>query len=456
MHNISIKQEHQIKQSQNLLVSLAMQQAFHVLQMPALELSEWMKLEIEQNPILEIDLSGETNKESLEDLENSESSQKTYHKGSGEFSKKKKTYEESLLCYPISLYEHLNQQARLSFSSPEDLNLAETLLSHLDERGFLSIPLEEIDSSERAKAVLSTLQTLEPAGVAATNLRDSLLIQLRHKQKELHLSYRIVEKHYNDLMHNRLPLICKELQSSLKAIQHAIQTDIVPLDPHPGYRFIQEFAANILPDILLDYQDDQWIISINQSLIPKFQTAPIYEKRMKEHLCNAQESLFVRQHLSKGKWLTQIVKRRHDTLKKVATYLIKKQAPFLSGEQKALIPMTLKEMAEELGIHESTATRAVHGKYISCPQGMFSLKSFFTHSVTCENGQKVSNHTLRQLLGQMIVGEDKFHPLSDEDIASQFKKMGIPCARRTVAKYREHLQIAPSSRRRKWGAHSQK
>jgi RNA polymerase sigma-54 factor len=460
MRTLSIKQEIQTKQSQHLLLSLAMQQAFHVLQMPILALSEWLKLEIEQNPILELDSSQEEGKESLEEIcsELSQEPSEYSDQATEEYEKKRKAYQDSLLTHPISLYEHLVIQARFAFDCPQDLATAELIIGHLDQRGFLTTPLEQINPAASLVylySILSVIQSFDPPGIAAVNLQDSLLLQLRLKNKENTLAYRIVKERLEDLLHNRLPVICTALQIPIKTLREIVRSDITPLDLHPGYRFHDTYACPIIPDIQFDYreadlqgeQSQEWFIHINHSRLPRFSIAPCY---LKEQKLEKEELLFLQHHLTNAKWLKKIVKRRQDTLRSIATYLIKKQSSFLNGEQKTLHPMTIQEMAQELGMHESTVARAVSNKHISCPQGMFALRSFFTHSITCQNGQKVSNHTLRQLLAQMVEREDKNSPLSDAAIADQFKKMGIPCARRTVSKYRERLQIAPSSRRRTW------
>ncbi|MBY0529800.1 MAG: RNA polymerase factor sigma-54 [Rhabdochlamydiaceae bacterium] len=451
MDTLSIKQNANIstKQSQHLLLSLAMQQAFHVLQMPVLELAEWLRLEIEQNPLLEIDHSQDKNREPLDELCQDTADYSQYlDRATEEFEKKRKAYQESLLTYPISLYEHLMVQARFTFETQEELNIAELLIGHLDKQGFLSTPLNEIAPDidpKRVARILGVLQTFDPPGIAALDLRSSLLQQLRLKDKENTLGYTIVEKHFENLIHNRLPLIAKQLKLSIAQVQQIVSSEISPLDIHPGYPFHEEYACPLIADVHLDAREGEWFITVNHGPLPHFKVSSSYTKGLEQ-----QEKVFVRRHLANGKWLKKIVHRRQDTLRCIATYLIKKQEPFLSGEQKTLHPMTIQEMADALQMHESTIARAISNKHISCPQGMFSLRSFFTHGITCQNGQKVSNHTLRQLLAQIVEKEDKIRPLSDDAIAHQFKKMGIPCARRTVAKYRQHMRIAPAARRRKW------
>ncbi|MBS0652621.1 MAG: RNA polymerase factor sigma-54 [Verrucomicrobia bacterium] len=459
MSFISIKQnpETATKQSQNLLVSMAMQQAFHVLQLPALELSEWLKQEIEQNPVLELDLSENEQKENLDDLCSLEYDCGTLYESSDpttlELEKKRKAYQESLLVYPTSLYEHLYSQARLTFEDPSDLSLAEEIIGGLDAKGFLSAPLSETGSGQdplRIRHVLSVLQTFDPPGVCAQNLQESLLIQLSQAKKTGSIAFLIIQDHFDDLLANKLPQIARKLGLLPEQVQKAIETDISVLSLHPGYAFENSYTSTIVPDIHLEQHEGHWEIKINQSRFPHFRISPAYEKSLMNPSLPKDEERFFHKHIASGNWLKKIVKRREDTLLAISQHLIKKQSAFLGGEQKTLVPMNIQEIAEQIGMHESTVARAISNKYLSCPQGIFSLRSFFTQGLICQNGQKVSNHTLRQLLSQMIDREDKAKPLADEEIVRQFKKMGIPCARRTVAKYRQKLRIAPAAKRRKW------
>lgn len=459
MSFISLKQNQQTatKQSQHLLLSMAMQQAFHVLQMPVLELSEWLAQEIEQNPVLELDLSHDEQKDNLDDLCSVEYHHEPLFESSDpttlELEKKRRAYQESLLTYPTSLYEHLTSQARLTFLNADDLALAEKIIGHLDSKGFLNEPLSEIASEQdlpRMQQILSILQTFDPVGICAYNLQESLLIQLQHAQKEGSAAFQIVQRHFEDLLTNKIPLIAKKLHITPQQVQEAVQADISPLNLYPGYAFEQSYTSTIVPDIHLEHHEESWEIRINQSPFPHFRICPLYEKSLTDPTLLKEDHKYLERHIASGTWLKKIVKRREDTLLAVTQQLIKRQAAFLGGEQRTLVPMNIQEIAEQMGMHESTIARAISNKYLSCPQGIFSLRSFFTQGLLCQNGQKVSNHTLRQLLAQMVQQEDRNKPLSDEELVGQFKKMGIPCARRTVTKYRQKLRIAPAAKRRKW------
>ncbi len=459
MKLISIKQNQETttKQNQNLLASMAMQQAFHVLQLPVLELSEWLEQEIEQNPVLELELSEQGQKENFDEICSVEYDPGPLYESSNattlELEKKRKSYRESLLVYPTSLYEHLYSQARLTFEDPSDLNLAEEILGQLDSKGFFNAPLPEVGSTQdplRVRHVISILQTFDPPGVCAQDLQESLLIQLIQAKKTKSTAFLIIQNHFIDLLANKLPQIAKKLGLSPELIQEAIETDISVLSLHPGRAFENSYTSTIVPDIHFEEHQGLWEIKINQTHFPRFRITPAYEKSLTDPSLPKDEKRFFHKHVASGNWLKKIVKRREDILLAISQHLVKKQTAFLGGDQKTLVPMSIQEIAEHIGVHESTVARAISNKYVSCPQGIFSLKSFFTQGLVCQNGQKVSNHTLQQLLSQIIDREDKAKPLSDEEISFQFKKMGIPCARRTVAKYRQKLSIPPAAKRRKW------
>ena len=442
MNSVYLSQS--LKQNQQLLINLAMKQAFHVLQLPALELSEWLKTEIESNPVLEIDLTKESFKESLQEP--------VYRRKMSESTSYQKR-EEPAIRAEVSLYEHLMQQAHLTLEDRGDLNIAEWLIGHFNEKGFLDIPLDEVASNlplASVKRILAVIQTFDPPGVGACSLQESLLIQLGQRQNRESLAGRILSEHFDDLLHNRLPLIAEKLGVSTSRIVSVVEKEIAPLNLHPGSGFSSERAPAIIPDLLLIEAVGKWHIEVNTTFLPNFQIAPIYVEAIQEKSLENTEYAYLRQQLSGGRWLKRIVHRRNQMLKSIGEFVLKKQIDFFNAEKGELAPLTLQEAARELNLNESTVARAVSGKYIACPQGVFSLKSFFHQGVTAKNGQKISNHSLRQILAKAIANEDKRSPLSDAELAQHFHRLGIPCARRTIAKYRTTLKIAPAARRKKW------
>jgi len=313
--------------------------------------------------------------------------------------------------------------------------------------------LEEIAPSaplEQKQKILSLVQILDPPGIGARNLQECLLLQLKLKKREQTLAAKIIAEHFDDLIHNRLPYISKELHLSMSALTQIIEKEIAPLDLNPGYRYFHQPTTAIVPDLLLLCIEGKWQIEVNSSPLPRIQIAPIYVDVLQNGGLENEESSYLRRQLSGGRWLKRIVQRRNATLRRIGEFLLKNQIEFFQGDQASLRPMGIQEAAAQLGLHESTVARAAANKFIGCPQGLFALKSFFSQAVKTTNGKTISKHNLRKMLLRAIEKEDKQKPLSDEEIAGHLSQLGVCCARRTVAKYRTAMKIAPAAKRRKW------
>lgn len=456
MNRISLIQENQVSlgQQQQLLINLAMKQAFHVLQLPLLELAEWLKSEIEANPVLEIDFSAESPQTGLDEPSNEQFTVR--NKSQEQIEKRRKEHQENLLTAPISLYEHLMKQVSLTIEDPENVHLAELIIGHFNDKGYLETALDEIAPSipiETKHKVLSEIQSFDPPGIGARNLQECLLLQLQMKKKENGLAYKIIAEYFDALIQNRLPLISQKLNICMTDLVKTIEKEIAPLDLNPGYRYFYQPTATIIPDLHLICVDEKWQVEVNTSFLPRPQIAPTYVQALREGSLESQESFYLRRQLASGKWLKRIVQRRNDTLRRIAEFLLKKQIDFFNGEKAGLNPMTIQETAEHLGLHESTITRAIANKFLACQQGTFALKSFFSQAVKTQNGGKISKHNLRKVLLRTIEKENKLQPMSDEEIANHLRKLGISCARRTIAKYRNTLKIAPAVKRKKWITH---
>lgn len=377
-------------QMQRLMLSAGMQQALHVLQLPIEELAAFLEGEIDHALIRD--------NESMPEWRSND------HNGEN-------------FAYQPSLFEHLMQQVRLTFTNPEDLKKAEWIVGNLDDRGFLSGPIDAA-----AEPILQQLQLFDPPGIAARSLQDSLLIQLRIKGKN-GLAYQLIAEHYDDLLHNRIPLLQKKLGCSYEVLKKAIAEDIVPLNLKPAGNFTSTPLPKLTPDLSIHQdENDAWIVEVNEDPLPKFRVSD-----------------------SSGKWLQRNIERRHETLRQIGWQLIKLQGAYLSGDSNELQPMTMEEMGEAIHLHESTVARAVAHKYLWCPRGLLPLRHFFTTAIG-----GISNQTVKQLLQQLIESENKSKPLSDQHLAQMFAERGIPCARRTIAKYRQALKLPNASQRRTW------
>lgn len=433
MQSISLKQETHtsLQQHQQLLMNLAMKQAFHVLQLPLLELSEWLNEEIQTNPVLEL-----------------QPPTKFYFKRHSHNSDLER--QKNAIPSTVSLYEHLIHQASLTFTQPEDLKIAEWLIGHFNEKGFLESPLNQIAPHiplPQLQHILQTIQTFDPPGIGAQNLQESLILQLQVKDPPNPIALQILQLHFADLLHNRLPLISKQLHLALPQLIHVIKTHIAPLDLNPGYKYHSQIYPSITPDLYFHSLEGKWQVEVNLSFIPQFHIAPLYLQALKDQTLENEEYFYLRRQLTQGRWIMRTLNRRNQTLSRIGRFVLKKQQSFFNAEKAGLIPLSFKEAAQALDLHESTIARAVANKYVSSPLGIFPLKSFFQQGPV---QAKISNHSLRAILAKTIQQEDKASPLSDAQLAKHFKKLGFPCARRTITKYRSSLKIASSCRRKKW------
>lgn len=401
-----------VRLDQRLMMSVAMERAFHVLMMPTLELKDWLEREIEKNPLLKI--------------------------------RPRASYpvDTSLISSKVTLYDYLLHEIELLFDSPEEKEVARIIAGSLDEKGFLTLSEEELEGKEE---VLKKFQTIEPIGLGARNVQEALLLQLEERKKDP--IYQIVSLYYDDLIHNRLERISKGLNLSLNDIKELIYRDLHPLDPFPGRRFDHTVTLPLTADVSMIKEGDGWIVEVNDLDLPTFEVDETYLKVLNHPHSTQAEIRFVRQHLAAGHWLRRILHRRKRTLLSIATYILEKQQRFLEGEEGTLRPMTMREMADDLTLSGSTITRAIANKSIATPRGLLLLRSLFTYSFQGKE-EAVSNQKAKDLLLKIIAQEKK--PLSDQKLSEELSERGVPCARRTVTKYRRELRIGSARQRKMW------
>lgn len=480
-----------IKQIQRLIMSPQMQQAIHLLQMPVQELATVIDTELQQNPVLECDDNNpevDPDLESLEadTMESSEtedqrpeqelsfdehdfevikrlddefrdylSDSATYTKPNTAEDEKLQSFLESSIQMPESLFEHLMHQARETFLTTEKLAMAEALIGNFDASGFLLTPLGEIAalyhfSTQQLTEVLKAIQHFDPIGVGAKSLQESLLIQLVQIGKKETLAYKIINHHYDDLLHNRIPDIQKKLKVSADEINKSIEHDISRLDLHPGASYSRSDAAPIVPDVTLVEEDDKLIVVVNGHELPSLRVNQRYMRMLYDETLNTETKDFIKTKIMSAKWLLRNIYQRNETIERIAESLSRRQKAFFDEANGNLVPLTMKTLAEELSLHESTIARAVANKYLQSPRGVFPLRYFFSNAYVDEKGDDISSKTVRDVLKDLIAKEDKTHPLSDEALSAEIKAQGIPCARRTVAKYRAELNLGNAQQRRKF------
>ncbi len=486
------KQSPSQKQQQRLMMSPQMQQAIHLLQLPFLELALLLQTEFEQNPVIECiteeERSDDPELESLElatheETEEKEANQEKelsfddrdfevlkqldeefrnaldqepiFRKRSPD-EEKMKAFLENSITSQDSLFEHLMKESRETFRDPEELKIAEIIIGHMDENGFLQGSLEAIRSlygfdEEKLKEILRVVQTFEPFGIGAKDLKESLLIQLRCQNKNNTLPYQIVSEHYEDLLHNRLPMIRKQLGCTLQEVEEAISRHIAKLDLHPGMSYDKQPVSYIIPDARIKLEADQLEIEINEDFIPPLRLNRRYMRMLEDETLSKETKDFIKQKIVSAKWLLKNIHQRNETLFKILQAVVKRQKDFFLKPEGQLVPMAMNALLDELDMHESTITRTVANKYVDTPRGLLPLKSFFTHAYEAEDGEEISSKTVREAVKAIIDQEDKAKPYSDEKISQLLKEQGILCARRTIAKYRIELNLGNAQQRRKWG-----
>lgn len=404
-------------------MSFALKRALQVLQMPLLELSSWLENELEQNPVLEVVLP-----KGMDDL--------------------------SWIRSEETLFEYLEKEIFLHFTSSKERSLALFIAGSLNTKGFLTLSEKEICrhedvSSAFFRQVIKRFHQIEPIGLGARDVREALLLQLIAKDQKKTRLYRIVDEHFDDLIHNRLQHIAKALHLSVKTVKKMIETELKRLDPFPGHRFSQDVIQEIVPDLCIEKEEDMWKVEVYGDCLPVFHIHPEYHQCLKEKTLAKEELHFIRRHLASGKWLKRTLDRRKKILIEIGNYLLKKQLSFLEGIEQTPEPLTRREMASHLGLSESTVTRALHQKYVSCPRGLIPLSDFFSHGIQTDAGL-ISNRAAKNLLLGLIQNENKSAPLSDQALSEELQAKGVPCARRTIAKYRRELKIASCYKRREW------
>ena len=348
-------------------------------------------------------------------------------------------------------------QAKESFDQREELHLAEILIGHIDDQGFLGTPLEEIAELFAVKQVilgpiLAVIQTFDPTGIGARNLQESFLIQLRARKKEQSYAYQIIEEHYEALTRNRIPQIAKSLDLSCEEIRNIISEEIAVLDLHPGRQkeegHYSSPSMSVTPDVLIQNLESAFAIVINDERIPQLRLNQTYLNMLEDPTLTAEARDYIQEKITSGKYFLRNIYERHQTLYRISEQIVESQSSFFLVPEGKLQPMTMKQLAENLGLHESTIARACSNKYVDTPRGIYPMHFFFTQGYTSSSGEQVSSESVKDLLRSIISEENPATPLSDEMIASMIKEKGVTCARRTIAKYRKELGIGSTTERR--------
>lgn len=482
----------QQKLQQKLVITPQLQQAIKILQLPRDELDVLIHDELDQNPVLGVEavetageqeaalLDGPPSAAQESAQERSAKEEIDWHtylesynndlpslppSGGEEVDEERPSLVENHPNRPESLEQHLSDQLRFSKLSPEEQHIASLIIGELDIDGYLSTPLADIAAKSAAdlatpielgqvERVLGLIQTCDPPGVGSRDLRECLLYQLRLQQAEAEagddpvgeLALRVVESHLGLLEEQDGERLAKALQVSGEQLECAIRL-IASLEPRPGRNFGEGDVSYITPDVYVHKVGDEYVVTLNEDGLPRLKVNASYRRFL--HSPDGAAKEYVRGKLRAAAWLIKSIHQRQRTLLLVAQSIVKFQEDFLTHGVSRMRPLVLRDVADEVGVHESTVSRAIANKYIATPRGIEALKHFFTTGLRGNNGQDIAANSVKERIRQLIQAEESGRPLSDEAIARQLAAEHITIARRTVAKYRETLHILPSSKRRK-------
>ena len=466
-----------LRQTQRMIMTQSLQQAIGLLQLSRLELLQAVRQEMEENPILEEELvedartstevTGEAGEAEEEGQQNedrlSDFDWESYLENTSDYRREFSPEQvegwssEDRLTRPRSLADHLLFHLYLSTSDPVLIQWATEIIGNLDENGYLNISLEELRGDRSVdlavlEGALRLIQGFDPIGVAARDLQECLLLQLDSLKdgEQITLARMMVAEHLSELEGRHLTRLAEKLKVPIKAVQDALLL-ICSLEPKPGRTFGTEDPRYITPDVFIVKVDDRFVVVLNDDGLPRLRISPYYRALLSKGRSSSKETRdYVEGKMRSALWLIRSIEQRQRTLYKVTESIVKFQRSFLEKGITHMRPLTLKEVAEDINMHESTVSRVTTNKYVHSPEGLFELKYFFHRGVQAVDGEAVSSLTVKELVRRLLTAEDTGKPLSDQKIVEILRQQGIEIARRTVAKYRGQLKIPSSSRRRRY------
>ena len=474
---MAIQQKLQVRLSQKLILTPSLQQAIKLLPMSTLELVDMLNQEVVENPLLE-----EVSTEELQQADSAAQVEKAdpdpqpttekqdtwddadYEYFFGDYLNdgyrpraprevKELPPIENTLSTVSSLADHLTWQ--LSVRTDDDLlkEIGTAIIGNLDEDGYLVASIEEIAAmgnwpEREVDRVLSLVQAFDPVGVAARSLQECLLLQLHHLGLENTPSEKIVRDHLRLLQNHQVLELARQLDMLIDELKEHIEI-IRHLDPKPGTRYNPSPSQYVIPDVYVRKVEGEYVAALNEEGLPQLRISPVYRRMLDKNSKNSDETRsYVKEKFRSALWLIKSVDQRQKTIHKVATSIINFQRDFLDHGIEHLRPLVLRDVANDIGMHESTVSRVVNNKYMHTPQGVFEMKYFFHSGIHSSYGESVSSVTIKQRIRKIIDAENQRKPLSDSRIVNMLQEEGLILARRTIAKYREELKIPTSSQRK--------
>jgi RNA polymerase sigma-54 factor len=472
------------KQTQSLVLAPQLRNSLKILQAPAVELRTSILEELQANPLLEelaiIDsISVEENREEpnaneleqneemdfdpedftalermSEDMRDYYAQESTGQSYTSEDAERREHFMNSLTM-SVSLQQHLIEQAELTDCSDQEREALFYLIGSIDDNGFLAETVSNIALTSRipyssVQRASETLKTFDPPGIGTKDMQDCLATQLELRGRGTSIAARILLNHFNLLIRRRIPELGRKLGVTTDDIQNAIE-EIATLEPAPAKRFSPDSNAVIEPDVTVFKDEyDGWKIVLNNDYIPRLRISSTYKDMLAKGNLNKQEKEFMLERMRSGKFLINSIEQRQQTIERITQEILKFQSEFFDEGVAKLRPLTMNTIAQTVGVHETTVSRAIANKYIRTPHGVFAFKYFFTPGLTSTSGESVSNKAIKDMISQIIEKEDPAKPYSDQGIVNLLTEKEIKIARRTVAKYREELGILPTNLRRRY------
>lgn len=488
---MAIQQKLHTKLVQKLILTPSLQQAIKLLQMTRMELETVVAQELEANPVLE-EIEEEAEDEEpagavaekaaaaeertpeLDSLPHATAEETGFEAylgdvwaddgfETGEWEHREAPPLENTLAREPDLYDHLLWQIHLSDFAPRERQIAEIVVGNLDPDGFLVASVEEMTrlgpqgeaeawSEDEVRAVLQRVQRLDPPGVACRNLRESLLLQLDLDGEPADTApRRILSEFWELFLRRQYPQIARALGVPLPELEPAIER-IKALETRPGRQYTNERVHYIEPDVHVLKVGDDYVIQLNEDGLPRLRVSRAYRRMLQDLRARGGQSdaqQYITEKMRSAVWLLKSLDQRQRTIYKVADSIVRQQREFLDSGLDFLRPMVLRDVAEDIGMHESTVSRVVSNKYMHTPRGLFPLKFFFHSGIDRDYGEDISSLTVKRKIKQLIEAEDPRHPLSDSELMRILNREGIQIARRTVAKYRDELSLPSSADRRR-------
>ena len=485
----------QARQIQTQKLAPRMIQSMEILQLPTLALQERIEQEMNENPLLEQqeidptvpeeeieapsqDTRSESEKELVVDGDSDNS--EDFERLQNMVSELPSTFDDSFKRSANRVQQDSDRRHDLMANAqarPESLNdflqhqlsemdiddrvehFAERIISTLDARdgGYLRTPLADLlpaghseEDAELAEQALEIVQSLEPLGIAARTLSECLVRQLKPDFPHFDEMKTLVTSHLTDLAENRLPQIAKQTGYAIELIQK-VRAELHVLNPKPGAAFMETYVPNVTPDIILEQDDEgEYKVRLDDDRVPTLFISEYYRKRLMDPSSTAEEKNFIKEKIENAEWLIGSIEQRRSTLTRVSQAIVEHQKKFLDEGPESIEPLKMQQIADKVGVHVTTVSRAVDDKWIQTPRGILPLKRFFVGGTQTEDGEDVAWDTIRIKLQELIDKEDKSDPLSDEKLVEELKKAGMTVARRTVTKYRKRMAIPSSRQRRDW------